>query len=92
MGIPVTAFAIFWMALASQQTKQISGPGSFFPLFGIPFIVVGLGMLSSPLWRGRKALRTVYALTDQRAIIFEGGFFGGVAIFFGKRGYNEAKC
>jgi hypothetical protein len=52
------------------------GPGLFsvFPLFGLPFILIGLGMLSSPLWAYRRAKKTVYVITDRRAITFEGGW------------------
>ena len=45
-----------------------------FPLFGIPFVLIGFGMLSSPYWTMRKARRTAYVLTTARAIIFDGGF------------------
>jgi hypothetical protein len=45
-----------------------------FPLWGVPFILVGLCMLASPLWARRKAGRTLYVITDRRAIIFEGGW------------------
>jgi hypothetical protein len=75
-AIPWTAFAVFWVVMAAQGTAQMEegGPGRAFPLFGIPFILIGLGMLSSPLWAYRKALRTVYVITDRRAITFSGGF------------------
>jgi hypothetical protein len=49
------------------------GGFSFFPLFGIPFVLIGLAMLSSPLWAYRKSLRTVYVITNRRAITFDGG-------------------
>src|SRR3712207_4913094 len=75
-GIPWTAFAIFWMVVASGMLFGGfggGGPGPFgaffscFPLFGLPFVLVGLGMLSSPFWMYRRAKRTCYAVTDQRA-------------------------
>jgi hypothetical protein len=73
-GIPWTAFALFWMWGASGFGQaEMDGPFSFFFLFGLPFVLVGFGMLSSPLWTYRKAMRTVYVITDRRAIIFEGG-------------------
>jgi len=74
-GIPWTAFAIFWMWGAAQGTKEADAPGPFklFPLFGLPFILIGLGMLSSPLWAMKNAKKTAYAITDRRAIIFGGG-------------------
>lgn len=76
-GIPWTAFALFWTAGAALGTMQVeNGPGLFslFPLFGVPFILVGFGMLSSPIWAYRKAFKTVYIITDRRAITFDGGW------------------
>ncbi len=73
-GIPFTAFSVFWMVMASGGVGRApGGVFGFFPLFGIPFLLVGLAMLLSPLWMLRKARRTVYVVTDQRAIIFDGG-------------------
>ena len=77
-GIPWTAFAIFWtLGAAAQCAPSESGKGimnafSLFPLFGLPFILIGLGLLSSPLWAYRRALKTVYVITDRRAITFDG--------------------
>ena len=54
--------------------------GVLFPLFGLPFVMVGVGMLSSPFWLRRRAKRTCYALTDRRAILWEAGWFGSVEV------------
>lgn len=67
-AIPWTGFALFWTFMASKSGSLL------FPLFGLPFILVGLAMLSSPLWTYRKALKTVYVITNRRAIIIEGGW------------------
>ncbi len=74
-GIPWTAFAIFWTAGAAWGTSQAEDAGLFrlFPLFGVPFILIGFAMLSSPVWAYRKGVRTVYVITDRRAITFLGG-------------------
>ncbi len=37
-------------------------------LWGLPFIGVGLGMLSAPLWAYRKAMATVHIITDRRLL------------------------
>lgn len=82
-AIPWTGFAIFWVVMAWTGTRQSELPGSigtFFPLFGIPFILVGLGMLTSPFWLARKAKRTCYILTERRAIVVEGGILGGSTV------------
>lgn len=73
-GIPWTAFAIFWMAGASGfKLPDFSHGAGFFPLFGVPFVLAGLGMLSSPYWMRRRASRTAYVVTDRRALIIAGG-------------------
>ncbi len=82
-GIPWTAFAVFWTTMAFVGTRSMKGndpmaTGSrwFFPLFGVPFILIGIGMLSSPWWGRRKAARVLYAITDRRAILFEPAWRG----------------
>jgi len=87
-GIPFTAFAIFWIAGASGMFfgGGGGGPAGFdafftcFPLFGVPFILIGLGMLSSPFWMYRRAQRTCYAMTNQRAIVWTAGWFCGMEV------------
>ena len=81
-GIPWTAFALFWMWGASGfgQSDGMDGPASYFFLFGVPFVMIGIGMLTSPLWMARKARRTVYAISDWRAIIFEPGMWGSMNV------------
>ncbi len=71
-GIPWTAFALFWTAGASGfKMPDFSHPTGWFALFGVPFILIGLGMLTAPWWTMRKAAGTAYVVTNQRVIIFE---------------------
>lgn len=77
-AVPWTAFSVFWMAMASLAASDGAGAGAAFPLFGVPFVLIGLAMLSAPLWAWRAARRTLYAVTDRRAILFESS--GGRAI------------
>lgn len=95
-GIPWTAFSVFWVIMAigitshaaSSSSQAASRPAEFpfnvlpfvFPLFGLPFVLIGLGMLSSPYWMRRKAEKTVYALTDQRGLILTPGWRGAVSV------------
>ncbi|MCK4564002.1 MAG: hypothetical protein KAU94_04960, partial [Verrucomicrobia bacterium] len=55
------------------QMPDFRNGAGLFPLFGVPFVLIGIGMLSTPLWTYRKAFKTVYAITDRRAITFDGG-------------------
>lgn len=77
-GVPWTLFALFWegMAIWGTSTHRTSAPSGFdvvFPLFGLPFVAVGLGMLSSPWWMIRRARQTVYAITDRRVLMIVAG-------------------
>jgi hypothetical protein len=75
-SIPWTAFAIFWICGAAgfKAPNFHEGGFAFFPLFGVPFVLIGLGMMLTPVWAYRKALKTVYAITSRRALAIEGGW------------------
>jgi hypothetical protein len=93
-GIPWTAFACFWVFMASGGLWGLfdggmdfpRDEGAFqvisicFPLFGLPFVLIGLGMLTAPHWVKRKARRTAYAVTDRRVILLEGGLWNAVTV------------
>jgi len=71
-AIPWTAFAIFWITMAAMgvsKSPQQAGPFILFPLFGLPFVLIGLSMLSSPLFAFWKAQKTFYGVTNRRLII-----------------------
>lgn len=78
-GIPFAGFALFWITIAYRGTSRIShNAGSFgsafrvFPLFGTPFLLIGLGMVLSPLWVYLKGRSGVYAITNQRVMVITG--------------------
>jgi hypothetical protein len=64
-GVFFFLFAIFWMSMAFRA------PGPFF-LFGVPFVLIGLWMVTAPLRAYRNAGTTAFALTDKRALIVTG--------------------
>lgn len=75
-AVPWTAFSLFWTAMAGGAawfTAKAAGPpgllGVAFPLFGLPFILIGLGMLATPYWAWRSAQKTVYVVTNRRALV-----------------------
>jgi hypothetical protein len=58
-------FAIFWEATAFR-----TGAPGFFDLWGIPFVAIGLYMIFGRfLVDAWVRARTVYAITDQRALV-----------------------
>ncbi len=73
-AVPWTAFALGWeyVALAALLGEGQPPEGHIrilswvFPLFGLPFVLVGLGMMSAPLWGWRRTRQTVHVLTDRR--------------------------
>lgn len=75
-GIPWTAFALFWLAAASGFKFPNFNTFDFFslfPLFGIPFVLIGFGMLLSPLYAYTKAFNTVYVITNRSLRIIQLG-------------------
>ena len=68
-GIPFLLFAVFWTAMASSASSGDSF-GAIFPLFGIPFIAVGIFMvLSLPYKSVKNRNNAVYAITDKKVYI-----------------------
>ena len=41
-------------------------------LWGVPFVLVGLWLLTSPLWEYWRARRTIYVVSNQRLLILNG--------------------
>lgn len=83
MGVPFTAFAVVWVTMASTKlgSETAHSGGAFdlfalvFPLFGVPFILVGLYMLIGRiLWDAYLRSQTWYTLTDTAAYVATGVF------------------
>jgi hypothetical protein len=81
-GAVWTAISVFWEIGAAMSVYKSAHPiGSLaLPLFGLPFVLFGLALLTSPMIVRRLALRTVYVVTNQRAIVIKALLFGRVEI------------
>lgn len=72
-AIPWTVFALLWTALAAGGTVSMGSEGLgwiawAFPLFGLPFIAIGLAMLARPFLPLVQKGRVLYAVTTQRVL------------------------
>ena len=72
-AIPWTAFAVLWTTLATVGIANSGedGPGWIgwaFPLFGLPFIAVGVAMLAGPFMPLMQKGRVLYVVTDRRIL------------------------
>lgn len=68
-GLVFTLFAVFWTAAVSWVGQDF-GAFNIMPLFGIPFILVGLHLIvGAPIWDAYERARSWYALTDEAAYI-----------------------
>lgn len=68
-AIPWTAFALFWTSLAFLFTRGDDGMMSWaFPLFGTPFILIGIGMLARPFLPFFQRGRILFAVSNQRVL------------------------
>ncbi|MEL6966367.1 MAG: hypothetical protein AAGM04_03200 [Pseudomonadota bacterium] len=84
-GVPFLAFAVFWTYTALTMTDDMRSGSAFngdmfesvfgwiFPLFGMIFVFVGIGLVMSPLTAWATARNTIYGLSDQRLMIFNNG-------------------
>jgi hypothetical protein len=73
-GIAWTAFTLFWTISAFHENPGLGRSNVFFAMLGLPFVLVGLALLLTPIWAYWGDLRTVYAITDRRAIVFRRGW------------------
>ena len=73
LGIPFTAFAVFWTwtAFGGEWGRNGKPPPPFFVLWGCMFILFGLSFMLSPVYAFWKSGRVFYVVTDRGAIIFE---------------------
>jgi len=78
-GIPFAAFAFSFMSNAYRNTHNLAnhpntlaGGFSVFPLFGLPFLLIGVGVTLSPLWIYLKGRSGVYAVTNRRVMLISG--------------------
>lgn len=71
-AIPWTGFAVFWTAMAGWASlaslDKLGILSLAFPLFGLPFVAVGVGMLAMPFMGLFMGPRTLYAATDRRLL------------------------
>lgn len=72
-AIPWTAFAVMWTTLAAGAIAFAGedGPGFIgwaFPLFGLPFVAIGIGMLARPFLPLWQKGRVLFVVTDKRVL------------------------
>ncbi len=76
-ALPWTAFALFWegtaLAIALHPPAyDHGGPPDMMryvmALFGLPFVFIGLAMMSAPFWVLQTARRTFYIITEKRVL------------------------
>jgi hypothetical protein len=83
-ALPWTAFALFWEAGVLgllPSVKSTAGSGRIgMMLFGLPFVLLGLLMMSAPFWAWRHAKNSTWVLTNKRLAIVTAGMRGRVTI------------
>ncbi|MCO6384216.1 aspartate carbamoyltransferase catalytic subunit [Oceanicola sp. 502str15] len=71
-GLFFAGFAIFWISMASSMGPPRNAPAifHFFPLFGLPFLAIGLHLaFGKYFWDAYVRRHTNYTLTNQRGFI-----------------------
>jgi hypothetical protein len=72
-GLFWTSFIVFWVCgAASMGSRMPNNPmGVVFPLFGLPFVLIGVAMIAAPFWAGKAAQSTTYAVTNHRILVIK---------------------
>lgn len=80
VGVVWTSFIVNFVYMWHAGPNNVQGPRGLFgmqgilsELFFVPFILIGGGMLFSPIWFYLNAKRTVYGVTDKRVLIVRNG-------------------
>ncbi len=74
-------FIAFWtygalgFPTTMQELEKALGENLAMPLFSIPFWLAGFFLASLPWQQKRRMQRTIYAVTDRRALVIEKKFF-----------------
>ena len=90
-GLFMLGFAVLWLQglidFGGSEDSDGGGGGFFrwvrlaFAVSITPVVLVGLGCLTAPYWVARRARRTLYIVTDRRAVILLVGRSTKVASF-----------
>lgn len=80
-AVPWTAFALFWTFMAWTMSQSHADDAAafsimplLFPLFGLPFILIGLAMMAAPFLAITMPGRTLHAVTDRRVLRLVAGW------------------
>lgn len=84
-GLVYALFAVVWISLALTIAADTTGGiGFLFPLFGLPFVLIGLWMMIGiPVWNAILRRNSFYTLTNRR------GFIGSDLPVFGRHLFAE---
>ncbi len=69
-------FSLPWLGFIAFWTWGAAQGSAIFACFSIPFWCVGIGLFCSPWWGVRRQKRTVYLVTNRRAMELYPGIFG----------------
>jgi hypothetical protein len=71
LGLAFTGFSLFWIAAAYAITRggDFDLVGMLFPLFGLPFVLVGLVIIASSVNVWRRLNATVYGISTDRVLL-----------------------
>lgn len=100
LGLVVTGLAVGWIVLTylglgslMEHVRGLAILFSFLPCCGVPFLLIGLWILFSPVRQWRAGRRTCYLLTTKRVILCEPGWGQSVAVSsYSPPALGQMKC
>ncbi len=74
-GVFFIVFSILWIVGASFQAGRTPASDFWFPLIGIPFLLIGIFLSLLPMQAASRVNRMMYVVTDRRLLIMGMGVF-----------------
>jgi hypothetical protein len=72
MAVVTAGFGVVWTVMAAGMGGGIGGPGAIFPLFGVVFVLVGIGVGAFTFFRARQFEDAQQRYQRRRAMILAG--------------------
>jgi len=80
-GISCIAFTLAWLGFACGFSLNIFFGGfHWYHPFGALFLLIGIAQATVPYQITRAAMQTAYVVTNRRAIVFEGRYWGATIV------------
>ena len=100
LGLGITGLGVGWIPVSLRGLRKLwediglwASLVGCLPFCGVPFLLVGVGILCLPFLRWRAGGRTYYLLTSRRAVVCEPGWNRSMTVYsYPPDALHQMKC